>query len=114
MREKFVSGAISTHAGSENPVGAPLAKVVFDLVSKFVGYGFCRSHAAAFAHTVYQSAYFKAHHPAADMASVLEHMPGFYPLSTIVEEAKAFGVRVLPPDIRTLGRQVQPRTGRKW
>lgn len=97
MREHFVRGAIKTHAGTESPASAGLANRVFDLVSKFVGYGFCRSHAAAFARTVYQSAFLKAHHPAAFMAGVLEHKPGFFPLHTLLEEARAFGVTVLPP-----------------
>lgn len=99
MRQKFVSGAVATRAGSQHPVGVPLADAVFDMVSNFVGYCFYRSHAAAFARTVYQSAYLKAHHPALYMACVLEHLPKFFPLHTTVEEAKAFGVPVLPPDI---------------
>ena len=92
MRERFVSGAIETHKVHPN-----LAHRVFDIVAKFVGYGFCRSHAAAFARTVYQSAYLKAHFPAAYMAGVLEHKPGFYPLHTLLEEARMLGVKVLPP-----------------
>lgn len=92
MRERFVQGAVETHG-----VHASLAHRVFDLVAKFVGYGFCRSHAAAFARTVYQSAYLKAHHPAAYMAAVLEHKPGFYPIHTLLEEARLLGVKVLAP-----------------
>lgn len=94
MRSQFVQGAITKHGAS-----VALANHVFDLVAKFVGYGFCRSHAAAFAHTVYQTAYLKAHFPAAYMAAVLEHKPGFYPLNTVLQEARHCGVRVLPVDI---------------
>ena len=97
MRARFVEAAIETHRDTSAPVAPLLANRVFDLVSKFVGYGFCRSHAAAFARTVYQSSFLKAHHPAAYMAAVLEHKPGFYPLHTILEEARASGVKVLPP-----------------
>ena len=97
MRERFVEAAIETHRNTKSSVAPLLANRVFDLVSKFVGYGFCRSHAAAFARTVYQSSFLKAHHPAAYMAAVLEHKPGFYPLHTILEEARASGVKVLPP-----------------
>jgi error-prone DNA polymerase len=97
MRAKFVASAVSTHAGTKHPVYAALAHRVFDIVAKFVGYGFCRSHAAAFARTVYQSAYLKAHFPAAYMAGVLEHKPGFYPMHTLLEEARRLGVKVLPP-----------------
>ena len=93
MREKFVVGAIDTHCDTPHPVWLALASAVFDLMSKFVGYGFCRSHAAAFARTVYQSAFLKAHHPAAYMAAVLEHKPGFYPMHTLLEEARLLGVQ---------------------
>jgi error-prone DNA polymerase len=103
MREKFVSGAVETHRDTRYPASPALANRVFDLVSKFVGYGFCRSHAAAFARTVYQSSYLKAHHPAAYMAAVLEHKPGFYPLHTLLEEARLCGVQVLPPCIHRSG-----------
>jgi error-prone DNA polymerase len=94
MRSQFVQGTIVRHG-----VPLALANHVFDLVAKFVGYGFCRSHAAAFAHTVYQTAYLKAHYAAAYMAAVLEHKPGFYPLNTVLQEARHCGVRVLPVDI---------------
>jgi error-prone DNA polymerase len=103
MRAKFVAGAIATHAGTKHPVHPALAHRVFDIVAKFVGYGFCRSHAAAFARTVYQSAYLKAHYPAAYMAGVLEHKPGFYPMHTLLEEARRLGVPVLPPCILRSG-----------
>jgi error-prone DNA polymerase len=97
MREKFVNGAITTHQNTKYPVSKTLANRVFDLVAKFVGYGFCRSHAAAFARTVYQSAYLKAHYPTQYMAGVLQHQPGFYPMQTLLEEARRLGVPVLPP-----------------
>ncbi len=93
MRGKFVSGAMSLGVSKE------LANQVFDNVSNFVGFGFCRSHAAAFAKTVYQSAYMKRHHTAAFMAAFMQHRPGFYSLMTIEEETRRFGVSVLPPDI---------------
>lgn len=91
MGQRFIDSAIEVH-GCERAV----AEEVFRQVSAFVGYGFCRSHAAAFALTVYHSAYLKAHHPAAYMAAVLEHKPGFFPMSTVLEEARRMGVRFLP------------------
>ncbi len=93
MRGKFVSGAMN------RGVSEALANQVFDNVANFVGFGFCRSHAAAFAKTVYQSAYMKRHYTAAFMAAFMQHRPGFYTLMTIEEEARRFGVPVLPPDI---------------
>jgi len=91
MGQRFIDSALEVH-GCERAV----AEEVFRQVSAFVGYGFCRSHAAAFALTVYHSAYLKAHHPAAYMAAVLEHKPGFFPMSTVLEEARRMGVRFLP------------------
>ncbi|MBT9582025.1 DNA polymerase III subunit alpha [bacterium] len=91
MGERFVEGARDLHG-----VSGELAWVVFHQVSAFVGYGFCRSHAAAFARTVFHSAYLKRHAPAAYMAAVLQHKPGFFPMSTILEEARRMGVKILP------------------
>jgi error-prone DNA polymerase len=91
MGERFVEGARDLHG-----VSSELAWVVFRQVSAFVGYGFCRSHAAAFARTVFHSAYLKRHVPAAYMAAVLQHKPGFFPMSTILEEARRMGVKILP------------------
>jgi error-prone DNA polymerase len=93
MRDKFVGGAI------RKGVSEDTANQVFDNVANFVGFGFCRSHAAAFAKTVYQSAYMKRHFTAAFMAAFMQHRPGFYTLMTIEEETKRFGVSILQPDI---------------
>lgn len=93
MRSKFVEGAMRKGVPHE------AANEVFDKVSNFVGYGFCRSHAAAFAKTVYQSAYLKKHYAAAFMAAFMQHRPGFYNLMTLEEEARRFGVEILQPDI---------------
>lgn len=93
MRGRFVSGAMNRGIDEET------ANYVFDLSANFVGYGFCRSHAAAFAKTVYQSAYLKCHHPAAFMAAVMQHRPGMYNQMTLEEDARRFGVTTLPPDI---------------
>ncbi|MDX1418373.1 MAG: DNA polymerase III subunit alpha [Rubricoccaceae bacterium] len=97
MRGRFVAGAVG------RGVPEPVAQSVFDRVSKFVGYGFCRSHAAAFAQTVYQSCYLKAHHPAAFMAAVMQHRPGMYSLMTLQEEARRCGVQTHPPDLARSG-----------
>ncbi len=98
MRSDFVEGAIETHR-----VSRETANEVFDKISGFVGYGFCRSHAAAFAKTVYQSAYLKAHYPAAFMAALMQHRPGMYSQMTLEEEARRFGVEIRGPDINRSG-----------
>ena len=97
MRSRFVAGAMARGV----PEG--VAHRVFDQVAAYVGYGFCRSHAAAFARTVYQSAYLKGHYPAAFMAALMQHRPGMYSLMTLQEEARRCGVPVLQPDIHRSG-----------
>lgn len=97
MRDRFVAGAM------RNGVNFETATKVFENVANFVGYGFCRSHAAAFAKTVYQSAYLKRHYSAAFMAAFMQHRPGMYNLMTLEEEARRFGVPILLPDINRSG-----------
>lgn len=97
MRERFVKGAM------ENGLDDAAAADVYDKVSHFVGYGFCRSHAAAFARIVYQSAWLKTYYPAAYLAAFMQHRPGFYNLMTLEEEARRFGVQTLMPDINRSG-----------
>ncbi len=93
MRARFVGGAVG------RGVPEAVAQRVFDQVANFVGYGFCRSHAAAFARTVYHSAWLKLHYPDAYLAAIMQHRPGMYSLLTLEEEARRCGVEVLPPDI---------------
>jgi len=97
MHKLFVEGAI------ERGIPAASAQLVFDKVSLFVGYGFCRSHAAAFAKIVYQSAWLKNYFPAEYMASFMQHRPGFYNLMTLEEETRRCGVSILLPDINISG-----------
>ncbi len=97
MRDRFMEGCIG------RGVEPAIAKKVFEQVAGFVGYGFCRSHAAAFALTVYHSAYLKRHHPAAFLAAVMQHRPGMYDLQTLEEEAKRSGVAVHPPCVLRSG-----------
>lgn len=101
MRDSFVESAMQIR--TEPPISEVVANRVFDQVSKFVGYGFCRSHAASFALTVYHSAYLKAYHPAAFMAAVMQHRPGMYAQITLEQEARRHGVRVLVPDVNISG-----------
>jgi error-prone DNA polymerase len=97
MREAFTSGAMRRGIDEET------ANSVFDKVSNFVGYGFCRSHAAAFAKTVYHSAWLKYYYPAAFMAALMQHRPGMYSMMTLEEEARRFGVPIRLPDIHLSG-----------
>lgn len=97
LQNKFIKGAMA------RGISKQIAEAVYDTVRHFVGYGFCRSHAAAFAAIVYQSAWLKAQYPAAYMAAFMQHRPGFYNLMTLEEEARRCGVPVLMPHINKSG-----------
>ncbi|OEV29366.1 DNA polymerase III subunit alpha [Streptomyces nanshensis] len=71
----------------------------WEIVEAFGSYGFCKAHAVAFAVPTYQSAWLKAHHPAAFYAGVLEHDPGMYPKRLLLADARRHGVPVLPLDV---------------
>jgi error-prone DNA polymerase len=81
--------------------GYDLATVerAWDVLMAFASFGFCKAHAAAFALPTYQSAWLKAHFPAAFFAGVLTHDPGMYPKRLILDDARHFGVAVLPIDV---------------
>ncbi|HMC71421.1 MAG TPA: hypothetical protein VKJ07_19850, partial [Mycobacteriales bacterium] len=71
------------------------------MLKAFASFGFCKAHAAAFALPTYQSAWLKAHHPAAFLAGVLTHDPGMYPKRLILDDARQFGITILPLDVNT-------------
>jgi error-prone DNA polymerase len=72
---------------------------VWEVLRAFGSFGFCKAHAAAFALPTYQSAWLKAHHPAAFLAGVLTHDPGMYPKRLILDDARQLGVAVLGLDV---------------
>ena len=72
---------------------------MWEVLRAFASFGFCKAHAAAFALPTYQSAWLKAHHPAAFLAGVLTHDPGMYPKRLILDEARRFGVKIEKLDI---------------
>ena len=72
---------------------------VWDVLRAFASFGFCKAHAGAFAVPTYQSAWLKAHHPAAFYAGILTHDPGMYPRRLILDDARQFGVPILGLDI---------------
>ncbi|MGA0850673.1 MAG: DNA polymerase III subunit alpha [Candidatus Nanopelagicaceae bacterium] len=72
---------------------------MWEVLRAFASFGFCKAHAAAFALPTYQSAWLKAHYPAAFIAGVLTHDPGMYPKRLILDEARRFGVKIEKLDI---------------
>jgi len=94
MRDSFISRAV---AGGVNK---SVAEKVFEQLTAFAAYGFCKGHACAYAITAYQTLWLKSHYPAEFLSAVLSNQPiGYYPPRVLVAEAKRFGVEVLPPDI---------------
>jgi DNA polymerase-3 subunit alpha len=94
QREIFVAGA------EKNGLSKSKATQLFDLMEKFAGYGFNKSHAAAYALLAYQTAYMKAHHAAAFIAANLSAvMDDTDKVRQFYEDGVANGLAILPPDI---------------
>ncbi len=94
QRSVFVDGARARQVDERQ------AAHIFDLMEKFAGYGFNKSHSAAYALLSYQTAYLKAHYPAAFMAAVLSaDMDRTDKIVTLIDECAHVGLEVQPPDI---------------
>jgi DNA polymerase-3 subunit alpha len=95
QRAIFVEGC-----GKTNDIPAAKANELFDLIDKFAGYGFNKSHAAAYALVAYHTAWLKAHHPAEFFAASMSFdMAQTDKLSLFVEDIRRSGVECLPPDV---------------
>jgi error-prone DNA polymerase len=93
-RERFVEGAL------RKGVDLTTANLVYDKLVGFSGFGFPKSHAAAFGLLAYQSAWLRHHHPAEFLCSLLNAQPmGFYPPATLVRDGQRRGVETRPPDV---------------
>ncbi|MGA9341528.1 MAG: DNA polymerase III subunit alpha [Rhodanobacteraceae bacterium] len=91
-------------------IDAHLASHIFDLMEKFSGYGFNKSHAAAYALVAYQTAWLKAHHPAEFMAAVLSaDMDNTDKVVTMLDEAHAMGIAVRAPDVNASSYRFEAR-----
>ena len=94
QREIFVTGA------TERGVAQETATRIFDLMEKFAGYGFNKSHSAAYAVLSYQTAYLKAHYPAAFMAAVMSaDLQNTDRLVTLKDDCRQLGLELQGPDI---------------
>jgi len=94
QREIFVEGA------TERGVSGVTATRIFDLMEKFAGYGFNKSHSAAYAVLSYQTAYLKAHYPAAFMAAVMSaDLQNTDRLVTLKDDCRQLGLKLMAPDI---------------
>ncbi|MFC0494460.1 DNA polymerase III subunit alpha [Streptomyces mutabilis] len=86
-----------------NGYDAETIQRTWEIVEAFGSYGFCKAHAVAFAVPTYQSAWLKAHHPAAFYAGLLTHDPGMYPKRLLLADARRRGVPILPLDVNRSG-----------
>ncbi len=98
-RERFMQGAI------KNGIAKDKAESIFDLMEKFGGYGFNKSHSAAYALIAFQTAYLKAHYPVEFMASLLtSEMGSIDSVVKYISECRSHNIKVLPPDINKSGK----------
>jgi len=103
QRERFVSGAKAK--------GFPQKKVekIFDQMAKFAGYGFNKSHSAAYAYLAYVVAYLKTHYPVEFMSALLtSEMGSTDKVVKYINECREMGIPVLPPDVNSSGRDFSP------
>ena len=93
-RPRFVAGAM------ENDIDHETANAIYDKVAGFAGFGFPKSHAAAFGLLAYQSAWLRRYYPAEFLCALMNAQPmGFYPPSSLVRDAQRRGVEVRPPHV---------------
>ena len=98
QKDRFVSGA------TKNGVDPDLSDRIFELVSEFAGYGFNKSHAAAYAVIAYQTAWLKANYPVEFMAASMSlDIDDTDKLGSFMQEAKSMKMKVLPPDLNMSG-----------
>jgi len=94
FRPRFVEGCVG------NAIDMETAHAIYDKLVGFAGFGFPKSHAAAFGLLAYQSAWLRRTYPAEFLCALLNAQPmGFYPPSSLVRDAQRRGVEVLPPHV---------------
>src|SRR5207247_1029779 len=105
-RKNFIEGCART-----NKIPEKKANAIFDLLEKFAGYGFNKSHSAAYGVISYQTAYLKAHYPVEFMAGLLSNeINNTEKISIFVGECRRMGISILPPDINKSSLKFTPET----
>ena len=105
-RKNFIEGCART-----NKIPEKKANAIFDLLEKFAGYGFNKSHSAAYGLISYHTAYLKAHYPVEFMAGLLSNeINNTEKISVFVGECKRMGISILPPDVNKSGLKFTPET----
>ena len=105
-RKNFIEGCART-----NKIPEKKANAIFDLLEKFAGYGFNKSHSAAYGVISYQTAYLKAHYPVEFMAGLLSNeINDTEKISVFVGECKRMGISILPPNVNHSGLKFIPES----
>src|SRR5215468_2134122 len=105
-RKNFIDGCAQT-----NKIPEKKANAIFDLLEKFAGYGFNKSHSAAYGVISYQTAYLKARYPVEFMAGLLSNeINNTEKISVFVGECRRMGIAILPPHINKSGLKFTPET----
>jgi DNA polymerase-3 subunit alpha len=106
-RQRFIDGAVANNAP------AATAKKIFDLMEKFGGYGFNKSHSAAYALIAFQTAYLKAHFTVEFMAALLtSEMHSIDGVVKFIAECRSHAIEVRPPDINSSGLEFSVHDGK--
>jgi len=92
-KKKFTEGSL------RRGYSPTIIKDVWDMISSFVGYSFCKPHSASYAMLSFTCAYLKAHFPAEFLAAVISNQGGFYSSYAYMSEARRFEIQIFPPDI---------------
>ena len=107
MRAKFVDGCAKT-----NQISGKIAGEIFDLIEKFAGYGFNKSHSAAYSVVAFQTAYLKAHYPEEFMAALLSsEMGNLDKIPVFINECRAMRLEILPPHVNESTVRFKPVKG---
>ncbi len=99
QRERFLEGSI------KNGVSKEIAEEVFGLIDYFSGYGFNKSHSAAYALIAYQTAWIKTYYPVEFMAALLSNTTDQDKIALFLNECRRLNIRILPPDINKSGQE---------
>jgi DNA polymerase-3 subunit alpha len=105
-RRNFIEGCART-----NKIPEKKANAIFDLLEKFAGYGFNKSHSAAYGVISYHTAFLKAHYPVEFMSGLLgNEINNTEKISAFVGECKRMGISILPPDVNKSGLKFTPES----
>lgn len=94
--------ATFSEGAAQHNIDKDTASAIYDLIEKFAGYGFNKSHALAYSYLAYQTAYLKANYPAEFLAAnMTSDKDNLERIVLLVEEAQNYGIKVLPPDVNS-------------